>query len=209
LTEEKSARRVPRQARSLERYDLILDTAARLFAEAGYEGTTTNAIADAAGISIGSLYQYFSSKETVLHALAARYLEDMQQLQQATFSADASELSIEEMVNRQIDPFIAFFEKHPGFGHIFLGSDVSADLATAAAQLDHEVIEGIKLFLQQRNPQLPDERAFLAATVVKGMVKGLFGLLETTPDPAFQADIAAEIKRNIADYARRVVEADG
>ena len=61
MTEAKSERRVPQQARSRERYNLILDSAARLFAEVGYEAATTNAIADVAGVSIGSLYQYFFS----------------------------------------------------------------------------------------------------------------------------------------------------
>jgi AcrR family transcriptional regulator len=206
LTEEKLERRIPQQARSRERHTLILESAARLFAEVGYETATTNAIAKEAGVPIGSLYQYFSSKEAVLHALADRYLEDMRQLQENVFGPDEGDASIEEMVDRQIDPFVAFFEKHPGFEHIFLGSEVSSDLAAAAEHLEGAVLEGIKSSLQQRNRQLGDERAFLAATVVKGMVKGLFGLLKANADPAFQADIMAEFKRTLADYVRGVVD---
>lgn len=206
MTEEKTARRVPQQARGRERYNLILDSAAGLFAEVGYETATTNAIASEAGIAIGSLYHYFSSKEEILHALSDRYLADLMQLQAEVFGADISDASIEELVDRQIDPFIRFFMEHPGFEHIMLGAEVSADLAAATAELDDAVTTGLKASLQQRNPQLSDDQALLAATVAKGMVKGLFGLLRANADPAFQADIMTEYKRSLVGYVRGVVD---
>ena len=55
-------RRTPKQERSQERYAKILDTAANLFLDKGFDGTTTNEIARRAEISIGSLYQYFDNK---------------------------------------------------------------------------------------------------------------------------------------------------
>lgn len=56
----------------------ILDEAARLFESLGYHDTTTNHVADAAGISIGSLYQYFPNKDALLVGLAERHLDDVQ-----------------------------------------------------------------------------------------------------------------------------------
>jgi AcrR family transcriptional regulator len=209
MVDKKRKRRVPQQARSRERYDLILDAAAWLFAGVGYEAATTNAIAKEADVPIGSLYQYFAGKEDILHALADRYLEDMQQLHEESFGADISGLSIEEIVDRQIDPYIAFSEQHLGFKHAFLGAEVSADLAAAMAELDDAVVEGIKTALQRLNGQLSDERATMAATVLKGMVKGLFGALESDTDPAFQAGVIAEYKRALADYIRRVAQVEG
>jgi AcrR family transcriptional regulator len=208
VTDDRRERRVPQQARSRERYNAILDAAARLFAEVGYEAATTNAIAQEANVPIGSLYQYFSSKEAVLQALADRYLEDMRRLQEEVFSSDVGELSLEEIVDRQIDPYIAFSEQHLGFKHAFLGSEVSADLAAAMAELDDAVLAGIKALLQRFNARLGDERAAMAATVIKGMVKGLFGLLESDPDPAFQAGVIAEYKSALVDYVRRVVQVE-
>jgi AcrR family transcriptional regulator len=197
---------VPQQARSRERYDLILDSAARLFAEVGYEAATTNAIAKEADVPIGSLYQYFSGKEDILHALADRYLEDMRRLHEEAFGADISGLSIEEIIDRQIDPYIAFSNEHLGFKHAFLGADVSAEIAAAMAELDDTMLDGTKSLLQRLNDQLGDEQAAMAATVLKGMVKGLFGSLEADPDPAFQAGVIAEYKRALVDYIRRVVQ---
>jgi AcrR family transcriptional regulator len=76
-------RRVPRQARSLATVSFVLDAAAQVFAERGY-AATTNEIAARAGVSIGSLYQYFADKDALLIALAERHLDEAQtQLQAA------------------------------------------------------------------------------------------------------------------------------
>ena len=64
-----------RQARGEARIDQILIAAAECFGEHGYEATTTNRIAARAGISPGSLYQFFKNKEDIAHALATRYTE--------------------------------------------------------------------------------------------------------------------------------------
>jgi AcrR family transcriptional regulator len=67
------ARKRPEQARSRETVDAILAATAKLCVRDGVEKTSTNRIAETAGVSIGSLYQYFSSKEAVLAALLERH----------------------------------------------------------------------------------------------------------------------------------------
>jgi AcrR family transcriptional regulator len=67
-----AARRRPRQARSLVKVELILEAATRLIEMGDIESMTTNAIARAAGVSIGTLYQYFDDKDAVLDALIDR-----------------------------------------------------------------------------------------------------------------------------------------
>src|SRR5882672_9002926 len=69
------ARRVPSQERSRKRALRILDAAARVFGTVGYEAATTEAIAKAAGTSIGSLYQFFPNKHALFDAIANRHLE--------------------------------------------------------------------------------------------------------------------------------------
>lgn len=54
----------------------ILDTAARIFEAEGYQATTTNHVAEAAGVSVGSLYQYFPNKDALLVELADRHLAE-------------------------------------------------------------------------------------------------------------------------------------
>jgi AcrR family transcriptional regulator len=70
-------RKLPRQQRSAETVERILSAAARIFDERGYRGTTTNHVAQQAGVSIGSLYQYFPNKDALLVALAERHVDDV------------------------------------------------------------------------------------------------------------------------------------
>jgi AcrR family transcriptional regulator len=67
-------RKRPRQQRARATWEAVLDAAAQLFEAAGYQAATTNAIAARAGVSIGSLYQYFPNKDAILLALAERHL---------------------------------------------------------------------------------------------------------------------------------------
>lgn len=69
--------RQPRQERARYKVELILEASIRLLEKHGPDGLTTNAIAAAAGVSIGTLYQYFANKEAILDALADREVGGM------------------------------------------------------------------------------------------------------------------------------------
>ena len=80
-------RKTPRQQRSQETYEAILDAAAQLFERLGYAAATTNKIAERAGVSIGSLYQYFPNKDALLYALGERHVRDLSVRLEALFGA--------------------------------------------------------------------------------------------------------------------------
>jgi AcrR family transcriptional regulator len=69
-------RKQPLQGRSRSTVDAILEAAAQVLERYGYAATTTDVIAERAGVSIGSLYQYFPNKDAVLLALTQRHAED-------------------------------------------------------------------------------------------------------------------------------------
>ncbi|WP_067894212.1 TetR/AcrR family transcriptional regulator [Nocardia vaccinii] len=71
-------RRRPTQERSRATRELILDTAARLFGERGIAETSTNRIAAEAGISIGTVYRYFSDRAVIVEELLRRLLESVE-----------------------------------------------------------------------------------------------------------------------------------
>ncbi|MFY0635114.1 MAG: TetR/AcrR family transcriptional regulator [Vannielia sp.] len=70
-------RKKPTQARSLATWNAVLEAAAHILRKAGPGAVTTNAVAERAGVSIGSLYQYFPSKEAILAELVRRMKQDM------------------------------------------------------------------------------------------------------------------------------------
>ncbi len=70
-------RKRPRQERAKATVDSILEATARVLVKQGFDGLNTNAVASAAGVSIGSLYQYFPNKEALVSALIERHMEDM------------------------------------------------------------------------------------------------------------------------------------
>jgi AcrR family transcriptional regulator len=70
-------RKRPQQRRSQATVDAILDAAAELFSGAGFAPASTNAIAGRAGVSIGSLYQYFPNKLALLEAVRERHVKGL------------------------------------------------------------------------------------------------------------------------------------
>lgn len=100
----------------------ILDAAARLFFNAGYDGTTVQHIATAAGVAAGTMYLYYQSKEHVLLALHAEFHAEMQAALEATFEdvyarVERDDLDNEAglrlMVDEMVDTVVAFVRRDP------------------------------------------------------------------------------------------------
>lgn len=70
-------RKKPQQARSRHLVDTLIEATARCVAEHGLDGTTTASVAAKAGVSVGSLYQYFDGKEDLIEALIAKLADDI------------------------------------------------------------------------------------------------------------------------------------
>jgi AcrR family transcriptional regulator len=70
-------RKIPAQERSRFTVKMIYEAAAQVFSKEGYEGTTTDLIAEKAGVSIGTLYQYFVSKDAILYGLFEQHMKDV------------------------------------------------------------------------------------------------------------------------------------
>lgn len=68
-------KKVPRQARSKATVKAIIQASAQVLVEEGYAGLTTNAVAERAGVSIGSVYEYFPGKEAIVAAVATQLVE--------------------------------------------------------------------------------------------------------------------------------------
>ena len=76
-SDREKPRKAPVQARSRATYEAILEAAARILEAEGLAGVTTNRVAERAGVSIGSLYQYFPAREAILAELVKRMRLEM------------------------------------------------------------------------------------------------------------------------------------
>ena len=84
-------RKIPRQRRSRETVDVIIEAAAHLLASRGWAASTTNHIAARAGVSIGSLYKYFPNKAAILAEVARRRIRSEVSAITAAFEAHATD----------------------------------------------------------------------------------------------------------------------
>ncbi len=82
-------RKSPRQKRAAITFEAIVEAAAHILRDQGAEALTTNAVAARAGVSIGSLYQYFPNKQAIVRALIARELRLAEAIRPAVIDSDA------------------------------------------------------------------------------------------------------------------------
>lgn len=131
-------RKRPRQARSVATFEAILEAAARILESLGFAGFNTNAVAELAGVSIGSLYQYFPSKDALIAELIRReraklsnHIVEVIQQSDAADLKDKLKLIIEAAVQHQLSrPQLA---RTLEFASELIGKDVEE------SELQHEL----------------------------------------------------------------------
>ncbi|HEY6736262.1 MAG TPA: TetR/AcrR family transcriptional regulator [Candidatus Saccharimonadia bacterium] len=129
-----SLRRSPKQLRGQRRVEQILHHAEMAFSELGFDQTTTNLIAERAGVSIGSLYQFFSSKEAILEAMAERYLRQTQDALHARMAVIDSK-DLEATIHDLLELVVKLQERRPYFLQCLTGQRPSPSLNHAVNEL--------------------------------------------------------------------------
>jgi len=95
-------RREPKQQRARQTVEAVLDAVPRVLRRHGAAAITTNRVAEAAGVSIGSLYQYFPDKQAIFTALHERHVDGVRQLIERT-TTDCATASIEDFTRELVD----------------------------------------------------------------------------------------------------------
>ena len=113
-------RKTPTQGRAIATWTAILDAAAQLFEAADFGSVTTNEIAARAGVSIGSLYQYFPNKAAIVTAIAERHLCEAAALLEDVLAISRKEShGLERTLSDLIGASVAANASHPGL-HRFI-----------------------------------------------------------------------------------------
>ena len=121
-----SLRRVPRQDRSEQRFELILDTTAALIDEVGYGNLTTSLIAKRVGMSGPGIYRYFDGLQAIASALATRNLHRF--LENATTILTDENVTWQEAMANAVDIYCEMHRTEPGFRWLRLGDAIDRHL---------------------------------------------------------------------------------
>lgn len=200
-SEHPPLRRSPRQERGRQRVARLLDAAEELFGETGFEAVTTNQIAAHAGVSIGSLYQFFPNKEAIVSAVAARYQEQASATLEDALDDTAAGLPADELAGRILDAMVGFGSTRVGFTRMVLQAGASPHFAAVATSLMDSAAMQLDAILALRLPALPAAERRNAARVAMTAVMALLGMA-TAEKPRGHEYVVA-----IIDEARRMLAA--
>ena len=195
------AAKEPKRARGKQRVAALVDAGAELFAEKGYEATTMTEIASRAGAAIGSLYQFFPSKEALAEALFNRYAE-----RAAASFARVEELapgrSARELADLLIDYKLALGAYRDAA--IALSSSV-AGIVERRKPLGDALRGRIAAILRAANDALSEDEAAAAAIVVSQIMKMIPALAATEDERPLS--LIGEARKLMALYIAHILKA--
>lgn len=166
-------RKRPRQSRSQATVDTLLEATARVLVRDGFDGLTTNSVAAQAGVSIGSLYQYFPNKEALVAALIERHIEKMNNSVFAEL-ARVAQLPVAEAARRVIELTIKMHAIDPKLHRVLTEQVPRVGRLAKLREGDeicHRMVAGL---LAARKDELaihdPDLAAFLVVSTIEAVV---------------------------------------
>ncbi|MGW0914327.1 TetR family transcriptional regulator [Streptomyces sp. NPDC002784] len=158
-----SLRRAPVQRRSAERLTRILDACAGLLDEVGYDGLSTRAVAQRAGVPIGSVYRFFGNKRQMADALAQRNLDRYADRVTERLAACAVR-DWRAAMDVVLDEYLLMKRTAPGFALVDFGNQIP--VGARRAEPNHRVADRLTDLLSGYLDRTPDEdlrRVFLVA----------------------------------------------
>jgi AcrR family transcriptional regulator len=192
-------RKKPTQERSVAMVEALLEAAARVFVEHGYAKATTNRIAAAAGVSVGSLYQYFPSKDAIAVELLRRYREGLVEL--VTGRLHGVDRSSFEPVVRQLLGDLARAENiNPALHRVLIEQVLRTNARREMLGFEERLEEALAGALRAARAPVPDPElsAFLLVRVVLGVVQSV-----VVDRPRFRTPVLVdELTRLVVGYVR-------
>jgi AcrR family transcriptional regulator len=198
-----SPRKAPRQARSRATVDAILTATAQILVEEGYDKATTNTIARRAGVSIGSLYQYFPNKEALVTALCERHLHDTTRVLMGAIET-LKDAPLPEAIRRLIDVLLRIHAVEPELHRVLIEQVPRLSGFEAITQIDRVLIDMIRTNLSKRVEALRPRDLELAAFILVHGVQGVtHAAVLDRPDALHDDVLATEITDLVLRYLMR------
>lgn len=207
---ELSPRKLPKQGRSEATVEAILEAAAQVFERHGYAAGTTNRIAERAGVSIGSLYQYFPNKDAVLVALVRRHLAESMAALQPHLDRLAAGASFDELLPGIVEAMVEMHAAAPCLHRVlFEETRLPPSLRAEIEALEERLVDlTAGALVTGLDPPPADPR--LSARIVIGAIEGLTHRLTLRrPAGVTQQAIAREITELVRAYLQMPRHAAG
>jgi AcrR family transcriptional regulator len=171
----KSARRKPTQPRAKLTVDAILDAVIRLLKREGHKAITTNRIAEVAGVSIGSVYQYFPNKRAIFIALHERHLNEIDGIVQSKL-VEHSASPLDVLIRALVDGMIEAHAPDPELYHM-LQTEVP-HRASGSRDFALRLEGAFRLVLSSHRDEMTttanlDTMVFIVANMVDGLCHGV------------------------------------
>jgi AcrR family transcriptional regulator len=160
-----------RQARGERRVAQLLQAAARVFCAQGYTASSTSAIAREAGVSPGTLYQFFPNKEAIAVELSTQLIEEMEATHGRVFTPETARLPLDRLIDAVTDPFIEFGTANLALIVLMRGPDAPGRVAEEHDVLHAALLARVTELLAVRTPSLSTAERALVAQMSFAMFK--------------------------------------
>ncbi|MFJ6723441.1 TetR family transcriptional regulator [Streptomyces sp. NPDC091281] len=206
--EEKPGKDQPRrrQARGERRIAQLLEAAASVFCTSGYTAASTNAIARQAGVSPGTLYQFFPNKEAIAIEMGDRLMHEMRETYGEALAPVDPATPLEEAVGAAVDRFIAFNCDHPEFFALMHGPDIPGRIAEEHDALHATLVSRIEGLLRSFLPDAPAADLHRTAQMCLGLYKAGLELI-LAHEGQERAAYVKELKAALVRYLDPLVTA--
>jgi len=194
-------RRKPKQRRARETANAVLDAAVRVLKREGFSALTTNRISEVAGVSIGSLYQYFPDKNAILEALHQRHINEMDRMVERTLVEHAAS-SLDVLIRAMLESMVEAHASDPELYHLLM-TEVP-HRAGGTRDFSVRLHGAFLLAISSRAPRLRKRKDLdKVVFVVTHMVEALsHGAVLRRPPSLSLADAKAEAVRAVLAYLR-------
>ncbi|WP_077965992.1 TetR/AcrR family transcriptional regulator [Ensifer adhaerens] len=165
-------RKTASQQRSRAMIEVLVEATARVLIKEGFDRANTNRIADEAGVSIGSLYQYFPSKEALVIAVIERHKSEMVDVLRGTLAKVAA-LPIDSAVRELVKTMIDAHRVNPDLHRVLVEETPRAGRIGTIDGFDREFYTLIRAYLELRKAELRPMDLDLAAYICVSSTEAL------------------------------------
>jgi AcrR family transcriptional regulator len=177
----------------------ILDATAELLSEMPVERITTAAIADKAGVPIGSVYQYFPNKLAVLAQLARRVMEQVDLTTASLIAEDFGVLPWDQAIDRAIDATMQGYSEQPGYVQLLLSIRPTPEFGAITDESNERVAAMLALH-PALQAVIPSDRIQLVTRSAIRAANSLQDWALSVDDPKIANEIISEMKTLLKGY---------